>query len=153
MYLNLKKYHLSPHNRYRIPPPICTTRLKQVAGSVAETIDVTDWNDPTPVLSVMGTPANLIDTTGYIEKNEAPKFAEAMQDMSGAGRAGKMVAFYDQDDNLLVREASGLVRAYNKDSDDRNLVVAFWDVAHTTGSDIRISFTDNATLIVGRHAR
>ena len=101
----------------------------------------------------MGTPANLIDTTGYIEKNEASKFAEAMQDMSGAGRAGKMVAYYDQDDNLLVREASGLVRAYNKDGDDRNLVVAFWDVAHTTGSDIRISFTDSATLIVGRHAR
>ena len=49
------------------------------------------------------------------------------------GQPDKMAAFYDISDNLLVLEPLGNVRPYDKDNEDRTRVVAFWDVAHTTG--------------------
>ena len=50
----------------------------------------------------------------------------------------KKVAFY-KGDELKTIDMQESVREYEKFTQDRDEVIALWDVSHTTGSDIRVS--------------
>lgn len=141
-------------------------RLKQVAPPLSFTLDISDvekWNNDTHVLhklrhmKLVGTdgqpPENIIDTTGYIDFLRAEQFAKEMQKLSGAKDGHKMVAFFDHGGALMVHTADGTRRPYDKDRDARDNMTAFWDLPHTTGSDVRISYLGRAAIIVGRHAK
>lgn len=63
--------------------------------------------------------------------------------------------YYDGDDLFAIdldEQTKGFQKTYN--DEDRSKRVAFWDVAHTTGSDIPLSKNDAVAIaIVGRHLR
>ena len=45
------------------------------------------------------------------------------------------------------------IREYEKFTQDRDELIAIWDVSHTTGSDIRVSKVAHAIIIVGKHLK
>lgn len=101
----------------------------------------------------------VIDTTGVIAKRDAAVFAKEMLGLASKNAlntgeiAVEAVAYYNGDDLMVYSQASGALRSYDKDSQDKRSLVAFWDVAHTTGSDIRIGDDQRAIMLVGKHLR
>ena len=111
--------------------------------------------------------ASIIDTTGYIEKGDNQNFAQAMinqihkihkstftKDMPRLQKVERVV-FYDGEYQKVI-DVHGTKNEYEHDTSfsGRAKVIAFWDVSHTTGSDIPISKLDgHAMLIVGKHLK
>lgn len=95
---------------------------------------------------------SIIDTTGRLDKSQCREYATALLDK--AGPSISYAVFYDGNSDIMVGR-TGTEQQYGpkKHVLDRSSVIAFWDLSHTTGSDIRIPNDAQAAIVVGRHLR
>jgi hypothetical protein len=132
-----------------------------VVRAVNITADASLVADAIAKLSLLGA-GSILDTTGYLEKLQGKNIAKTMlrhaaEAAKHDGRNGNIkAAVYYAGDDLMEIDLRGVEKPYKKEKGDaaRARLVAFWDVGHTTGSDIPVSKTQaRATMIVGKHLR
>ena len=120
-----------------------------VSGDVSQTVrDIAK-------LSSLG-PGSILDTTGYLDKLQGRAIAQEMLKHARDHNPDIEAAVFYKGDDLYEIDHEGRVESYDKKKDERARarLVAFWDVGHTTGSDIPISKSKAvATMIVGKHLR
>lgn len=63
----------------------------------------------------------------------------------------KQVIFYDASHNLKLYNVDGSVKDYSPSVTDRNVTLAFWDIQHTTGSDLKINESGKAVMVVNKN--
>ena len=95
----------------------------------------------------------VIDTTGRLAKTNMRAYAESMLERISADDPSiRGVVYYEGNTLMVTFEGARKPVLYSKDM-DRDALCAIWDVPHTTGSDIPLGRTRDATLIVGKHIR
>lgn len=107
-------------------------------------------------------PCSIIDTTGYFKKEHSEEYARLMLEAIHQKHPEiEHIAYYQENTIYLVKlnAPAPILYKHTDPHDDPKLVIdrqsiaAFWDVAHTTGSDIPINLSAHGILIIGRHIR
>ena len=122
------------------------------------TISVSSVNKPEQIFeeiyakSALG-PGSLIDTTGYIKKENGESYARLMlKEIHEKTPEITSVVYYEGDNLMAITLGQEFPRPYDGRL-PRNSLAALWDIAHTTGSNIIIHPTGHAFLLVGKHLR
>ena len=123
-----------------------------------EAISVATSGDPAQVLGKMYSlssagPGSVIDTTGYIKKDNLEAYARYMLEaMNEKNPLITAVVYYEGDTLKVLKKGVDSSTLYENNL-PRESLAALWDVSHTTGSNIIIDPTAHAYLIVGKHIR
>lgn len=98
-------------------------------------------------------PNSIIDTTGYFKKEFTEDYARLLLQIAHKNNP-KVTAMVFYEGDILKVIKIGVEHASLYDGSlPRESVAAFWDVAHTTGSNILINLNSQSFLVLGKHIR
>ncbi len=95
-------------------------------------------------------PVSIIDQGGLFRGVDEQKVAQELIRSFPYG-AYKQVIYYDPTHNLKLYNTDGSVKDYSPTVTDRNVTLAFWDIQHTTGSDLKINESGKAVMVVNKN--
>lgn len=95
---------------------------------------------------------SIIDQSGLfrgLENEDVVK--EIVLSQSFKASEYNYVIYYDHNHKIKLYSQDGNIKPYSPGVVDRNKVFAFWDLQHTTGSDLKIREHSSAVMIVGKN--
>lgn len=123
-----------------------TARTVSFEGSIDEVVKNIYENSP------LGS-GSIIDTTGYIRKENTEEYARAMLRMTHQQNPTITGIVYYEGDTQRVVSIDRKESFLYDPSMNRDSLMALWEVAHTFGANIIINRNAGAKLIVGKHIR
>lgn len=98
-------------------------------------------------------PGSVIDTTGYLKKEDSETYARVMvKAIHEKNPLITGVVYYDGDIPKVIRLGIEKPLVYNAKMPPESLA-CLWDVAHNVGSNILINPSAHALFVVGKHTR
>jgi hypothetical protein len=95
-------------------------------------------------------PQSIIDQGGFLRGRDNQEVAEAMRShFLGKDSEIDQLIFYDAKHQIQLMEAQA-VRPYVKHETDRMKTGAYWDMQHTTGSDLKVHPQTAAVLTISK---